>query len=47
MTPSDIDAFATTMCIDIESVTETYGVGFMDVLNRIMKIHCMRESCRR
>ena len=39
-----IDAEAVRVCLDIEAIARKYNVGVMDVMNRVMEIHCTWEG---
>ena len=44
MTCTGYDDEAARACIDIETIARKYNAPFMDVMNRIMQIHCTWEG---
>jgi len=44
MTCTGFDAEAVRVCLDIEAIARKYNVGVMDVMNRVMEIHCTWEG---
>jgi len=40
VTCTGFDAEAVRVCLDIEAIARKYDMGFMDVMNTIMKVHC-------
>ena len=44
MTRTGFDAEAVRVCLDIEAIARKHNVGVMDVMNRVMQIHCTWEG---
>ena len=44
MTCTGFDAEAVRVCFDIEAIARKYNVGVMDVMNRVMQVHCTWEG---
>ncbi len=40
MTCTGLDAVTTDLCLKIEHAAKKYDLGFMDVMNLVMEIHC-------
>ena len=44
MTCAGFDAEAVRVCFDIEAIARKHHVGVMDVMNRVMQVHCTWEG---
>ena len=44
MTCTGVDAEAVRVCLDIEAIARKYDKSVMDVMNRVMEIHCTWEG---
>ena len=44
MTCTGFDAEAVRVCLDIKAIARKYDKSVMDVMNRVMEIHCTWEG---